>query len=517
MKNEPLPATDAFNELKLWPNLATKIINNKLKILLLPRNGGVGKISLSIEGKEVIESIAIENNSAEIDLTAYNSLFRFDTINSIELIAWNQEHYLKSTPYTLSYQPKKAKGIEIEELFDSSEVYLPKFYGLCIGISDYQGENIDLTYASKDAEDIAKSIRMGSDRLFGDDNAKLWLLSSNSAIKPTKKNISAYFDSLKHANIDDVVFDYLSGHEINKFDEFCYLSNEAQGASAAYFVDKNFAENAALSASTMSAYLNKIAARKIYIVIDACNSGKGAEQISALAAREVNSTQQRALDRMKDKSSIYILAGSAADKPSYEASRYGQGLLTYALLKGLKGAALVQDGNNFLADVIELSKYAQNEVVVLAKEISGIQNPQLLGPSNQATFYFASLDEKAKQAIVLKEAKPVFCYPNFQDISKPFDQLKFSEIMMETMVQNHSKGSDSKIAVLQSRDYSNGYIIAGRYNITDKAVQFYITLYKQGTDTIEIDKFEISGTLDALNEASVAILQKAVSIIGTVK
>jgi WD40 repeat protein len=517
IKKEPLPTTDAFKELKLWPNLETKIINNKLNILVLPRNGGIGKISLSIEGKEVIESITIENNSAEIDLTAYNSLFRFDTINNLELIAWNQEHYLKSTPYSLFYQPKKSKGLEIEELFDSSEVYQPKFYGLCIGISDYQGDNIDLTYASKDAEDMAKAIEMGANRLFGADNAKLWLLSSNSVVKPTKNNINAYFDSLKQANIDDVVFIYLSGHGINKFDEFYYLSNEAQGASAAYFVDQEFAESVALSASTMSAYLNKIAARKIYIVIDACNSGKGAEQISALAAREVNSTQQRALDRMKDKSSIYILAGSAADKPSYEASRYGQGLLTYAMLKGLKGAALVQDGSNFLADVIEISKYAQNEVLVLAKEISGIQNPQLLSPSNQSTFYFASMDEKAKQAIVLNEAKPVFCYPNFQDISKPFDQLKFSEIMMETMVQNHSKGSDSKIAVVQSRDYNNGFIIAGRYKITDNDVQFFITLYKQGTDILEIDKFEITGTLDALNKASIDILQKAVAIIGTVK
>lgn len=517
MKNEALPRTDAFNELKLWPNIESKIINNKLKINVLPRNGGIGKISLSIAGKEVIESIKLENNSAEIDLNTFGKLFRFDTLNKIELTAWNQENYLKSTPYTLYYKPKRAKGIEVEELFDSSQVYQPKFYGLCIGISDYQGDNIDLTYASKDAEDIAKAIHIGSNRLFGSENSKLWLLSSNGAIKPTKKSIISYFDSLKQAKIDDVVFIYLSGHGINKFDEFYYLTNEAQGASAAYFTDQEFAESVALSASTMSSYLNKIAARKIYIVIDACNSGKGAEQISALAAREVNSTQQRALDRMKDKSSIYILAGSAADKPSYEASRYSQGLLTYALLKGLKGAALVQDGNNFLADVMELSKYAQNEVVVLAKEISGIQNPQLLSPSNQATFYFASMDEQAKKAIVLNEAKPVFCYPNFQDISKPFDQLKFSEIMMETMVQNHSKGSDSKIAVVQSRDYNNGYIIAGRYKITDNTIQFYITLYKQSTDIIEIDKFEITGAVDALNKASIDILQKAISIIGTVK
>ena len=35
--------------------------------------------------------------------------------------------------------------------------------------------------------------------------------------------------------------------------------------------------------------------------------------------------------------------GSAADAVSYEASRYGQGLLTYSLLQGMKGAALKED------------------------------------------------------------------------------------------------------------------------------------------------------------------------------
>ena len=119
-----MPRTDAFKELKLWPNIESTINNNILKIKILPRNGGVGKISLNIEGKEVIESIETTNHSAEIDLNSFHTLFKFDTINKIEIIAWNDEHYLKSTPYRLFYQPKRAKGIEIEDLFDSSKIYI---------------------------------------------------------------------------------------------------------------------------------------------------------------------------------------------------------------------------------------------------------------------------------------------------------------------------------------------------------------------------------------------------------
>ena len=50
----------------------------------------------------------------------------------------------------------------------------------------------------------------------------------------------------------------------------------------------------------------------------------------------------RALERMKDRTGTYVLAGAAADAVSYEATRYGQGLLTYGLLFRMRGPALRQ-------------------------------------------------------------------------------------------------------------------------------------------------------------------------------
>ena len=44
-----------------------------------------------------------------------------------------------------------------------------------------------------------------------------------------------------------------------------------------------------------------------------------------------------ALDRMKDRTGLYILAGCAADRVSYEATRYAQGLLTHRHGNGLAG------------------------------------------------------------------------------------------------------------------------------------------------------------------------------------
>jgi hypothetical protein len=51
--------------------------------------------------------------------------------------------------------------------------------------------------------------------------------------------------------------------------------------------------------------------------------------------RDVPPDQRRAVEFLKDTTGTLILMGSAADRVSYEASKYGQGLLTYALLDGM--------------------------------------------------------------------------------------------------------------------------------------------------------------------------------------
>ena len=91
-------------------------------------------------------------------------------------------------------------------------------------------------------------------------------------------------------------------------------------------------------------------------------------------SRDVPSSQIRALERLKDRTGVYVLAGSASDAVSYEASRYGQGLLTYSLLLGMRGAALREES---YVDVGRLFAYATDEVPSLARGIGGVQRPLL--------------------------------------------------------------------------------------------------------------------------------------------
>jgi hypothetical protein len=72
---------------------------------------------------------------------------------------------------------------------------------------------------------------------------------------------------------------------------------------------------------------------------------------------------------------------AAADKVSYEASCFGQGLLTYELLSGMRGEALDEGGR------LEVRKWfdtAEWRVPEFAQGIGGIQQPVVSSPGGQS-------------------------------------------------------------------------------------------------------------------------------------
>ena len=97
-----------------------------------------------------------------------------------------------------------------------------------------------------------------------------------------------------------------------------------------------------ISTKEFTTWINAIPALKQVLIIDACNSGQLVENITNKAVK-LNSSQIRALNRMRNRTGMFLLLGSTSDKVSYEASQYGQGLLTYALLQGMRGVAARTD------------------------------------------------------------------------------------------------------------------------------------------------------------------------------
>ncbi|MCB0634910.1 MAG: caspase family protein, partial [Lewinella sp.] len=159
--------------------------------------------------------------------------------------------------------------------------------------------------------------------------------------RPTKNNIRAVFDAFaKKARPEDVFMLYLSGHGKVYEDYFYYLT---QDMGSDYLGDNAIRQQYAISSAEFAEWLNAIPARKQVMMIDACASGQFNKDLALLAMKNIPSSQIRALDRLRDRTGIYIISGSANDQASYEASPYGMGLLTYSLLSGMSGGALRED------------------------------------------------------------------------------------------------------------------------------------------------------------------------------
>ena len=119
--------------------------------------------------------------------------------------------------------------------------------------------------------------------------------------------------------------------------------------------------------------------------------------------RELSPDQVRAVELLKDSTGSWVLMGSAADAVSYEATRYGQGVLTYALLQGMRGAALDEGGR---VDVSRLFAFAQQQTEQLARGIGGVQRPLVRAPGGQ-TFPIGFLSPADRVRIPLASIKPV--------------------------------------------------------------------------------------------------------------
>ena len=238
-------------------------------------------------------------------------------VNEIEVKAYNGEEYLSSRGKKVFYIPKGKKSD-----------YDPTLYAVIVGTSNYSGDALDLRFAAKDAVDFANALQMVSDKYFTEEKVDIHLLSTEAgSTMPSKENIEKAFKQISStAKPYDVLVVYLSGHGVNyggSEGDFYYLT---QDASSGNLKDPVIRENVAISSAELTEYIKLVPALKQVLILDACHSGQVAEDLMTSRA-DRPSSEIRALERMKDRTGTYVLAGSAADAVSYETSVYGQGLL----------------------------------------------------------------------------------------------------------------------------------------------------------------------------------------------
>ena len=469
-KNERLRNVGVLEDLKLYPEVSAEIKNDKLYIDLTERGGGIGKVSVFINGTEVIEDACDgAKNCSPIDLEQFTKHFFYNEEeqlkNVITIYAYNMEGWLKSPPNEVYPFRATSKGGPGGGLSGLGKKMAPRpdpgIYAIVIGTSNYKDDNIDLNFPDEDAKAIATSIQTISAPFFKGPKLvkQLTTDATNQSDWPSKANIEAAFKEVAaKANAEDVFFLFLSGHGVTYSEgndaDFYYLTMDCGDMNLA---NADIRKNFCISTDTLTSWITLIPAKKRVVVLDACHSGKAAENL--FAGKSLSASQERELERLKDRTGMFVLASSESGQKSWEDKNLQQGLLTYSLLFGMAKTA----GSSGV-DVSELFNFARDHVPTLAEGINESQKPVLTVPSKEASSFAIGVVTDPKEIPIRK--KNDFVAPSlFLDKNKMDDHLFLSNLFDEHLAEDKVNGKLGKMVLATSPRIKDVYAIRGMYEV----------------------------------------------------
>jgi len=512
INNEPLRNVKVFNDVKLFPKVEFQPPasgSTKMTINLTNRGGGIGRVQVFVNGKEFIsdarpKGFNPKSQTATLTVDLKNSPYISGRKNNISVVAWNYDDATKEG-YISSRGDEVVWAGEGEEEKDP-----PELYAIIGGVSDYSGDALDLRFAAKDAEDFAKALEIGSKKLFGAEKVHIKLLTTNSTdttLRPTKENFRKAFEEFRKAKPTDILIVYLAGHGVTLqrgSDLYLYLTQEARTTDKSVLSDESLRRSLSVSSEELVEWIKLVPALKQAMILDTCAAG--AAVVKLTEKREISGDAIRAIDRLKDRTNFYVLMGSSADAVSYEASQYGQGLLTYSLLSAMKGAKL-REGQ--YADVSELFQYAADTVPELAKNIGGIQRPIVAVPTRvgyqnsslTAGSFDIGLFTKMEQAQVPFESpKPLILRPRLQNRDSLYDDLELEPVLQKTLRQKSAiteRGSAEMIYV-DADEMADAIRVSGNYVVEGNVVKVTLVLLRNNKPIVS--PITITGTKDNKDE-----------------
>jgi len=470
MKGERLPEVKGLDLVPAPPEVAItspyQPEGKRLSLDIANEGGGVGRLIVSVNDRKVmllehpVAQRMAGTTSVTVDLSAATLKPGENTIKVYAFDAGNQirSHEAVAT-FTVALT---SKGVTLEADDSMAADYKPQFYGIVVGTSSFPGNRaMDLQYPAHDAESMMTGLEIGAGKLFGPENVHLRLLTTDAKDEtgqPTKANIVAAFaDVTKKAKPTDVFLVYLSGHGVNlhtEKDSYYYLTTDAR--SMDFASNPELRNVSTVSSAELTHWLGaKGMPLKEVLILDTCAAGAANEELLKLVEkRDVSPDQRRAVEFLKDATGTIILMGSAADKVSYEASKYGQGLLTYALLEGMKGRS-IEDGSRL--NVSHWFQNASEDVTQLAQSIGGVQKPVIAAPSG-AGFPVALLDPADQARIPLAAIKPELMHLSCHD-DDDNDPLGLATVIREQLREiSHpsARGQESEPPILYFDDMTDG-------------------------------------------------------------
>jgi len=525
---EPLRTVPKFEDALLhrWPEVAVSADAQdplRINIRLSDRGDGYGRVRVRLNGKEIAADAAagkgLSGKTAQLTLDLDpERLLPGD--NRLDVLAWPAVGHIPSPSTQIAVSGAMARGASVISSGKKPAAEPVTLHAVVMGVSQYAGANLRLAFSGKDANDFAQTLELGGLRMFGAARVRVHRLSdyagagANVAAErlPSRDNLRHAFETIaKEAKAGDILLVYLAGHGVMTPGvageaEYYYLSREAQSTD---LTDPAVRKLWGISSTELTDWIKQIKASKQVLVLDTCAAGGAIDKL--VAKRQIPGAQVIALEQLKDRTGVHILAGAAADRVSYEATQFGQGLLTYALLTGMKGAALKDE----IVDVQRLFQYTRDEVPKLARQIGGIQEPRLSSPQGES-FAIGRMDENDRRNVPLSKIKPMIQRASFQDEARGKDVLKLSQHLNDRLKLETYAVATGAMVYVDAEDFPDAWQVTGRYTKTESGVQVKMWLFQGDAERAA---FEVLLPLDeaAQTNALLAATMTAMKNVGSGK
>lgn len=481
------------------------------------QRGGLGETVVFVNG---IEAKRYKPGQLSKDSTGYELIISKAELK--EFFVDGMENPVTVKTFTAD-NSISSRGVIIQASNTKQSAARPNLYAVMIGVSDYKGNELDLKYAAKDASDISNAIAVSAKKLLntdGNEHVHIYRLTTTEDRfqLPEKKAIKAVFDSIgKKATANDILMIFFAGHGVmtGGADKklFYFLTADASTLSTTDAV-----KDVGISTDELSEWMKpqNIKAQKRILIFDACNSGQaindmvkmGKEGQGFVAARSDDKTQQvKAIDKLNEKSGLFILSASASDQNAYEMGRYSQGLMTYSLLKAMKQQPDILEDGKYL-NISRWFNAAEKTVTDISKETGNRQEPQMVTTTN---FNIGVVDEEVMKKIVLPQEKTLFTNCNFQNADENIsaDDLGLNRLTDMQLNDIAQRGSNAAIAYIAGTAAPDAFTLSGRYSISGNTIS--IKIFIRSNNELK-QKLELSGIKDKLSELVSLIVDKAAEL-----
>ncbi|MFY9316549.1 MAG: caspase family protein, partial [Burkholderiales bacterium] len=458
---QPLARVDALQDLRLprEPRVSGDPGEGERRLRIEfspPSLGPPGKYAIRVNGREVNPPETMPAGGVT-DYFVDPGLIRPGE-NTVEVVAYDSTGQVASRGVTSRFAHTPAKPPEV------------RVFALVAGVSRYSADRLKLKWADQDARRFTDALRRAVLPLLGYDEKKFVYRLLTSAPEPgdpnqgaaTKANILAALnqferDTRQRDGRTDIVVVFLAGHGMTDNDGYYYFLDVATNTVA-------FGSDQERKAVTLSAEELKDALRKLplnqVVVLDTCNSSaflNPARPAQAVPGDPLDAARERARNMLREVVGSHVLMGAWNTPLAYESSRYGHGVLTYSLLRALRGYAR-EDRND--QGVVRVLNYAELQVKALAERIGRLQAARY-EPSTD--FLLGRFEPKAWIGFPSLPGLPALRRESLIRESAGSDVNRFGAKLEEILLQNEI-GAE-RYAYFAKDDPPDAYRISGSYRV----------------------------------------------------